>query len=638
MAETKFPEAILDSSNPPEHAEHSKTSFWPLVIGAIGVVYGDIGTSPLYALRESLRPALENGLNDSEVIGVVSLLLWALTLIVNLKYVVLILQADNNGEGGILSLLALAQKALGRKPFLLAIGVVGASLFFGDAAITPAISVLSAVEGLKLVTPALVDWVLPITSVILIALFLVQSHGTGPISRYFGPVTMIWFVTMAVLGVVHIGDRPDVLFAVNPLSAISFIYDHGLTALVILGSVFLAVTGAEALYADMGHFGRSPIRFAWGALVFPSLALNYLGQGALILSRPEAIENPFFLLAPQWALLPLVILATLATIIACQAVITGAFSVTKQAILLGLLPRMEIRHTSEDHSGQIYIPAVNWALFIVVMVLAWMFGSSTKLANAYGIAVTGDMVVTSTLAFLVFWKWWKWSIGLAAAVVVPLIFIEFVFLGSNLLKVFDGGYVPLGIASVLILLMWIWIRGTSFVFAKARRESVSLDDLVRIVGDADPLRAKGTAIFLTSDATVAPSALLHNLNHNGVLHERNIILTVRIADTPRVPENKRIEIVSLPDPFTLMILTFGYIEEPNIPKVLAKAGEKGVEIDMKTTSFFLSRRAFQASSKVGLPLWQDYFYITMARSATDASSFYRLPTDRVLELGQQFTV
>ena len=631
-------ERALDGSNLPEHSEHSKAGFWPLVIGAIGVVYGDIGTSPLYALRESLRPAAENGLNDSEVIGVVSLLLWALTLIVTLKYVVLILQADNNGEGGILSLLALAQKALGRKPFLLAIGVVGASLFFGDAAITPAISVLSAVEGLKLLTPALDEWVLPITSVILIALFLVQSHGTGPIARYFGPVTLIWFLTMAALGLVHIGDRPDVLLAVNPLSAIGFLYDHGLTALVILGSVFLAVTGAEALYADMGHFGRAPIRFAWGVLIFPALALNYLGQGALILSRPDALENPFFLLAPPWALLPLVILATLATIIACQAVITGAFSVTKQAILLGLLPRMEIRHTSEEQFGQIYIPAVNWALFVAVILLAWTFGSSTKLANAYGIAVTGDMVVTSTLAFLVFWKWWKWPIWLAAAVIAPLLVIEFVFLGSNLLKVFDGGYVPLGVASGLSFLMWIWIRGTNFVTTRADRKSVALEQFDAFVDDAKPLQAKGTAIFLTSDATIVPSALLQNLNHNGVLHERNIILTVRIANAPRVPDGERLEIAALPGSFTLMIVTFGYIEEPNIPKVLATAGAQGFDIDMKTTSFFLSRRTFQASSKIGLPLWQDYFYITMARSATDASSFYKLPTNRVLELGQQFIV
>jgi KUP system potassium uptake protein len=609
-----------------------------LLIGSIGVVYGDIGTSPLYALRESLVHASHDGLIDSEVIGVVSLLLWTLTLIVTLKYVILILQADNNGEGGNLSLLALAQKALGRRGFLLTIGVVGAALFYGDAVITPAISVLSAVEGLKLVTPAFEHWVLPITSAILIALFFVQSRGTGHIARWFGPITLFWFIVMAVLGLMHIDDRPDILLAINPVNAIGFIYQHGFIALVVLGSVFLAVTGAEALYADMGHFGRRPIRAAWGAVVFPALALNYLGQGGLILSQPNALENPFFLLAPEWALLPLVILATVATIIASQAVITGAFSVTQQAIQLGLLPRLEIRHTSAEQFGQIYIPSVNWLLCIAVLLLVWTFRTSSGMANAYGIAVTGDMVVTSLLAFIVFWRFWKWSVSFALAIIAPLIGLEFVFLSSNLLKFLDGGYVPLGMAAALCAVMWVWIRGTTITYAKAQKDPVSLNDLIQMLNRSKPLRTKGTAVFLTADATHAPSALLHNLKHNGVLHERNIILTVQVAGTPRVPDDERVQIEPMPDSFTRIFLTYGYMEEPNVPKGLAVARRQGLRFEIMSTSFFLSRRTFRASSHVGLPLWQDHFYITMARFAADPSSFYRLPTNRVVELGQQFVI
>ncbi|WP_372338864.1 potassium transporter Kup [Mangrovibrevibacter kandeliae] len=631
--------AVLAASSQAE-AGHEKTStgFWPLVIGSIGVVYGDIGTSPLYALREALMHAAGDGLSESEIIGVVSLLLWTLTLIVTLKYVVLILRADNNGEGGTLSLLALAQKALGRRTFLLVIGVVGASLFYGDAVITPAISVLSAVEGLKLVTPGLDAWVLPITTVILVSLFLVQSRGTGHIARFFGPITLVWFLVMAVLGISHIGDRPDILYAFNPWSAIGFIYRHGFIALIILGSVFLAVTGAEALYADMGHFGRLPIRFAWSLVVFPALALNYLGQGAFLLSRPSALENPFFLMAPTWALLPLVILATVATIIASQAVITGAFSVTQQAIQLGLIPRLEIRHTSEEQFGQIFIPRANLMLFVGVMVLVWTFESSGRLANAYGIAVTGDMVVTSTLAFLVFWRVWKWPVALVAAIITPLIALELVFLASNLLKVLDGGFVPLGIAALLSLLMWTWIQGTAIVYGKSKRESIELDALAAMLCKSKPLRAKGTAVFLTSDATIAPSSLLHNLKHNGVLHEQNVILTISVADVPRVPDDDRIMIEQLPDSFVRVLLTFGYMEEPNVPKALALAKKKGLKFEIMSTSFFLSRRSFRASKHAGMPLWQDYLYIGMAKSAADASNFYSLPTNRVVELGQQFTV
>ena len=456
-------------------------SFRTLFIGSIGVVYGDIGTSPLYALREALHHASGGGFTESEVLGVVSLLLWTLTLIVSLKYVTIILQADNNGEGGTLSLLALAIKAMGRTPFLLGIGVLGASLFYGDAVITPAISVLSAVEGLKLVAPGFDDYVLPITMTILVALFAVQVRGTGSVAKWFGPITLVWFAVMALLGLSHIGDRPDILWAISPHRALIFIWNHQFISLAVLGSVFLAVTGAEALYADMGHFGRRPIRLAWATVVFPALALNYLGQGALLLNDFSAIENPFFLLAPEWGVLPLVCLATVATVIASQAVITGAFSVTQQAMLLGLLPRMKVAHTSETQFGQIYIAQVNWYLLVVVLALVYVFRSSSELANAYGIAVTGDMVVTTTLAFIVFWRFWKWSLALALAVFVPFLLLELVFLGSNLLKVIDGGFVPLFFAAALALLMWTWIRGTRIVYDKAHKESITLDSLVAML-------------------------------------------------------------------------------------------------------------------------------------------------------------
>ncbi|KQT50944.1 hypothetical protein ASG43_06770 [Aureimonas sp. Leaf454] len=617
---------------------HAPSGFWTLLLGSIGVVYGDIGTSPLYALREALVHSASDGLVDSEVIGVVSMLIWALTLIVTVKYVLLILNADNNGEGGTLSLLALTQKALGKQSFLVVIGIIGASLFYGDAVITPAISVLSAVEGLKLVTPALNDWVLPITTAILIPLFFVQSRGTGQIATYFGPITLVWFVVMGLLGLLHIGDRPDILHALNPLNAVTFVIDHGWMALIIIGSVFLAITGAEALYADMGHFGRKPIRVAWIGLVFPALALNYLGQGSLILARPETLENPFYLMAPDWALLPLVILATMATVIASQAVITGAFSLTQQAIQLGLLPRLEVRHTSERQFGQIYIPKVNAMLFIGVMVLVWTFESSARLASAYGIAVTGNMVITSILAFLFLWKCWKWSVWLSALAIIPFLVIEFIFLGSNLLKVLDGGYAPLALAAVLSFLMWTWVRGTRIVYDKARRESIALDDLTRMLERSKPMRARGTAVYLTSDPETAPSALMHNLKHNGVLHERNIIMTIRVENVPRVAPADRVVMEEVSELFTRVLLTFGYMEEPNVPKALSLAKKKGLKFEIMSTSFFLSRRAFRPVATSGMPLWQDKLYISMAISAADMSDFYSLPTNRVVEMGQQFSL
>jgi KUP system potassium uptake protein len=615
------------------------SGFWKLVLGSVGVVYGDIGTSPLYALREALHGASADGLAEREVIGIVSLLLWTLILIVTLKYVVLILRAHNNGEGGTLSLLALAQRAVGRRTALLfVLGVAGAALFYGDAAITPAISVLSAVEGLKLVTPALGPYVLPIAVAILVGLFWVQGQGTARVSVFFGPITLLWFVVLAALGLLHAGDRPAIFAAFLPTAAAGFLVEHGLGSLVVMGSVFLAVTGAEALYADMGHFGAGPIRFTWTALVFPALALNYLGQGGLVLAHPEAAENSFYLLAPAWGLLPLIFLATAATIIASQAVITGAYSLTHQAVQLGLLPRLETRHTSESLAGQVYMPRVNWTLLAGVLMLVLLFGSSSALASAYGIAVTGTMVVTSLLAFTVFRRAWGWSLPLTLAVVTPMLTLEVVFLGANLMKVVDGGYVPLVLGGVVGVLMTTWVRGTEIVRRKAHAQSVPLDALIPMLERSEPARVTGCAVFLTSDPDGAPSALLHNLKHNRVLHTRNIIVTVGAATTPRVPDDERVTVEPLGDDFTRVRITFGYMEQPNVTRALALARKEGVKFDIMNTSFFLSRRSFRPSAEGGMPLWQDKLFIGMTKAASDASGFYRLPSNRVLELGQQLIV
>ncbi|MEJ1157952.1 potassium transporter Kup [Prosthecomicrobium sp. N25] len=609
------------------------------MLGSIGVVYGDIGTSPLYALRESLVHAAADGLTREEVLGVVSLLLWALIVIVTIKYVLFLMRADNKGEGGILSLLALVQGAVGRDSiFILVLAALGASLFYGDSIITPAISVLSAVEGLKLVTPVFEPYVLPITIVILVGLFAVQPRGTGAVAVFFGPITAVWFFAMAAAGLSHISDDPAIFLAFDPRHALFFLLDHGIIGFVVLGSVFLAVTGAEALYADMGHFGRKPIQFAWFGLVFPSLALNYLGQGALVLAHPEAMENPFFLLVPGWLTLPFVILATVATVIASQAVISGAFSVTRQAVQLGLLPRFEIRHTSETQAGQIYMPRVNWMLLTGVLLLVVLFKNSSSLASAYGIAVTGDMVITSCLATFVLWKVWRWPLAIVGAVVAPFLVIELTFLAANLLKLFDGAWLPLCLAAFLVTCMWTWVRGTRIVFEKSRRDSVPLTNVVRMLERSKPFRPPGTAVFLTSDPETAPPALLHNLKHNNVLHAKNIILTVRTATTPTVPDEGRITIDKLTDDFTRLLLTYGYMEQPNIPKALAQCRKLGLKFDIMATTFFVARRTFRISATSGMPVWQDRIFISMSKDAANATDFYAIPSGRVVELGQQITV
>jgi KUP system potassium uptake protein len=622
------------------NGDHPVAGFWALTLGSIGVVYGDIGTSPLYAFREAIVAATAGGeVTRTAVLGVLSLILWALIVVVTLKYVLILLRADNNGEGGTLTLMALAQRALGKSTAILVLlGTISGALFYGDAVITPALSVLSAVEGLKLATPAFEPYVVPLTVIILVALFAVQSRGTAQVAAFFGPITLVWFIAIAAAGIYHIAADPTVLYALNPWHAISFIAGHGMIGLVTLGAVFLAVTGAEALYADLGHFGRHPIQFAWLVVVLPALALNYLGQGALVLTSPKAIENPFFLMYPDWALLPMVVLATIATVIASQAVITGAYSLTRQAIQLGLLPRFEIRHTSESHAGQIYLPRVNTLLLIGVLMLVVLFRSSSALASAYGISVTGTMVVTAMMAFVVIWKAWKWSPWAAAALIAPFLLIDLTFLSANLLKVVEGGWVPLALGGAVMGVMYTWRRGSRLLFDKTRKLETPLRPLVAMLEKKPPHHVPGTAVFLTSDPNSAPTALMHSLKHYKVLHEKNVILTVETADTPRVKLDERVRIEAIGETFTVVVLRFGFMETPNVPKALAIARKLGWQFDIMSTSFFLSRRSLKMATRSGMPRWQDRLFIRLARSANDATDYYQIPTGRVVEIGTQVAV
>lgn len=616
--------------------------FAALLLGSIGVVYGDIGTSPLYAFREALRPFAQDGAHENEVIGLISLMIWTLTVIVTLKYVLFLLRADNDGEGGTLALLALLMKKTKiNTGFLFLAGLAGAALFIGDAMITPALSVLSAVEGLKLVTPALSDYVLLISVTILAVLFLVQSRGTAAVSRFFGPITLVWFIVMALGGIAHISDDLSILNALNPFYALDFITHAGFVGLVVLGAVFLTVTGAEALYADLGHFGRKPIQVAWFLVVFPALALNYLGQGALVLAQPTAAENPFFLMFPQWALLPVVILATLATIIASQAVITGAFSLARQAIHLGFLPRLEICFTSHTTTGQIYVPFVNSLLFIGVLALVIAFGSSEALSTAYGISVTGAMVVTTLLAFP-FMRWiWGWSTITVLSALLPLFFLECIFLAANLLKIHDGGYVPIAIAGTIMLMMWTWQKGSSFVKAKIGRNDISLEEFARQAertSEHAPSYVPGTAVFLTSVPDKAPAVLLHNLKHNHVLHAQNIILHVRTHRAPFVPEADRIELEILSDRFSKLTINFGFMDDQNVSRAFAMCRKAGLKFEIMSTSFFLGRRKLVSDPNTGLPGWQDRLFIAMSHAAIDPSDYFNLPPNRVVEIGEQVLV
>jgi KUP system potassium uptake protein len=615
-------------------------SFVALALGSVGVVYGDIGTSPLYAFREAVMAASnEQGVTRDIVLGVLSLIVWALIITVTLKYVLLLLRADNNGEGGTLSLTALATRALGKRTAVIyVLGVIGASMFLGDSVITPAISVLSAVEGLKLASPAFGDYVAPLTVFILIGLFAAQSRGTAKVALLFGPIMVVWFVAIAIAGGTHILDDPHVLYAINPLYGISFVYHHGQIGLVTLGAVFLVVTGGEALYADLGHFGRKPIQTAWLSLVLPALLINYFGQGAKVLADPGAIENPFYRLVPETFLLPMVVLATAATVIASQAVITGAYSLVHQAIRLGLLPRLTILHTSASHVGQIYIPRVTIALLVGVLLLVGLFRTSSALASAYGIAVATTMVVDGLLAIFVIWKLWQWPLWKTLVMMIPLVTVDLTFFSANFMKLFEGAWAPLLFGASMVLLILTWRRGTGILASKTRRTEVPLDTLFRSLEKKPPHIVPGTAVFLTSDPDFAPTAMLHNLKHNKVLHEHNVILTIITADTPRVPDDDRVQITPLSKHFALVSLKFGYMEQPNVPKALAIARKHGWQFDIMSTSFFLSRRALKPSAKSGMPSWQDHLFIWLARSASDATDFFQIPTGRVVEVGTQVTV
>jgi KUP system potassium uptake protein len=621
---------------------HGRSGFWALTIGAIGVVFGDIGTSPLYALREAIGHAQRGVGGDLAVIGVVSLAFWALMIVVTFKYVIFLMRADNKGEGGTLALMALATHAVGRRSaWIFALGVCGAALFYGDGIITPAISVLSAIEGVKDapgVGTRLDAFIVPISAAILIGLFLAQSRGTAGLAKYFGPITAVWFLSLGALGLFHIFDDLSVLRALSPHYGVMLLTHDGLLGFIILGSVFLAVTGAEALYADMGHFGKAPIRMGWLCFVLPCLTLNYLGQGALILDNPGAAQNPFWSMVPEFAYWPMLGLATAATVIASQAVITGAFSVTQQAVQLGLLPRIDIRFTSETQAGQIFVPAVNTFLMVGVLTLLFVFQSSHNLTAAYGVAVTGVMLINTLMSFSVIRKSWKWPLWAVLGALIPFGFIDTIFLTSNLLKIPDGAWLPLALGAILILIMWTWTRGSQILSAKAKKDSLPLSDLIEMLRARPPHRAPGTAIFLTSDPDVAPVALMHNLKHNKVLHEKNVILTVRTTDRPRVPESQRVVMEPINDDFKKITLSFGFMESPQVPRALGLCRKQGLKFDIMSTSFFLGRRSVVPSASQGMPLWQDKLYIFLMRNAANPTDFFHIPPGRVVELGAQVSV
>ncbi len=636
MTQTTAAGALATGDVATDTAGHAKSKFPLLVLGALGVVYGDIGTSPIYAFREAFAAHGKTTDLNADVLGLLSLIVWALTITVSIKYVFIVTRADNKGEGGTLSLMSLVRSTLsGRSGWLTAIGVLGAALFFGDAIITPAISVLSAVEGLETVNPTLTPFVVPITVAIICVLFFVQRFGTGAVSTVFGPITAIWFLTLGIVGIVYIMQAPEVLFALNPANGLLFLLRHPDTAFIVVGAVFLAVTGAEALYADLGHFGRKPIVIAWFGLVFPALLLNYFGQGAYVISHgPEGAENPFFSMQPDWFRLPFVALATAATVIASQAVISGMYSLAQQATALNFLPRLTVLHTSETQSGQIYMPQINSILFILVVLLVLVFGSSSALSAAYGISVSGVMLVTATLIGIVMWRVWKWHIVAAALVMLPFLIIDTTFFVSNAFKVLQGGWVPVVVAALVAGVMAVWIQGRKHLTEKTRRDEVPLQFLVENLSKKKPTIVPGTAVFLTSDIEGAPTALLHSLKHYKVLHEHNVILTIMTADAPRVPDEEKVRIDAYNDLFYRVIVTFGYIETPNIPKALALARKLGWKFDIMSTSFFLSRRSLKASRK-GLPVWLDRIFIALARNATDATEYFHIPTGRVVEIGTQ---
>ena len=629
-------------SLPEQHGAAGKRSLTPaLLLGVLGVVYGDIGTSPLYALRASVQHFADDGVERWEVLGLLSLIFWALILTVTVKYVTFIMRADNRGEGGILALMALAQRSVGspRARWIISlIGMAGAALFFGDGIITPAISVLSAVEGLKVVSPAFEAAVVPLSVAILMALFLVQYRGTGSMGAVFGPVCALWFATIGLLGLIEVVKEPEVLVALSPHYAISFCLTYRLAAFVALGSVVLVVTGAEALYADLGHFGPRPIRVAWLAFVLPSLALNYFGQGALLLSEPEALENPFYLLAPDWFRLPLVAIATAATIIASQAMISGAYSTARQCVQLGFSPRLVVRHTSETEEGQIYLPQVNFAMLTGVVILVLSFHTSDNLAAAYGIAVTGTFVCTSILALLVFRRRFGWPLPAVVLVFGPLLLLDLAYFLANVLKIPDGGYVPLVLGGALMVLMTTWYRGRELLFARFRQDSLPLKSYIARLPQSRTIRVPGIAVFMTGQADYLPTALLHNLKHNKVLHERVLFVTVQNEDIPQVPPDRRCTVEELAPGIHRVILRYGFSESPNIPRELQSLRAHGVEIDPMQASYFLGRETVVQAAVPKMSRWRQWLFTLMSRNAVPATEFFRIPSDRVVELGVRIAI
>jgi KUP system potassium uptake protein len=612
-----------------------------LALAALGVVYGDIGTSPLYALKEVFHGG-HVALTPDNILGVLSLLFWTMTIVVSIKYVLLILRADNNGEGGLIAMLALATSAVKDQPrlrnVLMMVGLFGTAIFFGDAVITPAMTVLSAVEGIDVYAPQYHDLIVPISLVVLAGLFAVQRFGTAQVGRAFGPLMLLWFTTLALLGIPSIASNPAVLAALNPSYALSFGLDNGWIAFVALGAVVLVVTGGEALYADLGHFGKRPIRIAWYGAVMPALVLNYFGQGALLLRDPTAIKNPFFLIAPEWAEIPLFILATLAAIVASQALITAAFSVTKQAIQLGILPRMRILHTSVRDTGQIYVPFINWMLFAFVVVAVSFFGSSSKLAGAYGVAVTIDMTITTVMTFFVIRFGWKYPLPLCILATIFFFIIDVAFLASNLLKLFAGGWFPLAIGLGMFTLMLTWRQGSAMLRERLRDEAIPLQDFLDAVFVHPPTRVSGTAVFMTPDPGLTPTAMMHNLKHNKVLHERNLFVTVRHHDVPWVGFNQRVEVQPLGHDCWAVTLNFGFKNEPDVPQALSLLKTHGVVLEDMDTSYFLSRDIVIPTLGQGMSMWREKLFASMHRNAAAAADFLRLPTNRVVELGSKVEI
>ena len=623
-------------------SQPQKSSLAALTLAAIGVVYGDIGTSPLYTMKEVFAPAHGLPLNEGNLFGVTSLIAWALILIVSLKYVTLVLRADNRGEGGVMALVALALSSVGPKsrwfhPLVL-VGLLGTTMFFGDGVVTPAISVLSAIEGLEVATPAFKPYVVPFTVIVLVALYMLQRKGTGGIGKWFGPIVLVWFTALAAMGVVNIAENPAILGALNPMHAFRFLLQNGWLAFVALGAIVLAVTGAEALYADMGHFGKRAVRLAWFAVVFPGLTLNYLGQGALLLSNPEAVSNPFYQQLGPWSIYPLVVLSTLATVIASQATISGTFSIVQQAIALGFLPRMRVMYTSEREIGQIYIPLVNWLQLGMVVLAVIGFGSSSNLASAYGIAVTATMLMTTILTFFVIRYRWHYNLLLCFAATGFFLVIDIALFAANTIKILHGGWFPLVLAAFLMMIMLTWRDGRHLVYENLRKHLVPLEDFLQSLFISPPARVEGTAVFFRAEGDGVPHAMLHNLLHNKVLHERTVFLTVCNADIPMVPEEERVQVTPLGHQCYQVNIHYGFKDERDIPAALLQCSRHGLELDTMSTSYFIARQTVIPRVGSGMALWRESLFATISRNARDAADYYRVPANRVIELGTQVEI